>query len=60
MTRYKLFRGIFCDTKGVLFLNRAFLWRNCQIFYMILRVILLQIHFGSAAARIRNDFSGSC
>ncbi len=37
MTRYKLFRGIFFYTKGVLCLNRAFLWRNCQIFYMITR-----------------------
>jgi len=60
MTRYKLFRGMFLDTKGVLFLNKAFLWRNFKILYMIFRVILLQIHFGSAAARIRNDFFGSC
>ncbi len=38
-----------------MFLNIAFLLRNCQIL-SVFQNSFLQIHFGSGAARIRNDF----
>ncbi len=43
MTKYNLFRGIYIYLGNVKF-------------YQFFRVVLLLIHFGSGAARIRNDF----
>ncbi len=52
----KLFRGIFLNKEELIYLNWAFLLRNLPDL-----LVLLQIHFGSGAARIRirNDLSGS-
>jgi hypothetical protein len=44
--------------RNLYFQIEYFCWEIVK-FYQFFRVILLQIHFGSRAARIRNDFSGS-
>jgi hypothetical protein len=53
MTRYKLFSKLLFDKK-IISLNSAFLLRNRQVFQNSFAV--LQTHFGSGAARIRNEF----
>jgi hypothetical protein len=57
MTRYKLLGGNVFDKKEFIFLNWAFLLRNCQILH-VFQSSLLRIHFwyGAARIRIRNDF----
>jgi hypothetical protein len=55
MTRYKLFREIFFDKKDFFKTDNLF-WEIVK-FYQFLREFILQIPFGSEAARIRNDFS---
>jgi hypothetical protein len=58
MTRYKLFREV-CYKRDLYF--RLSIFVEIVTFYLFFRVVLHRIHFGSAAARIRNDYflSGS-
>jgi hypothetical protein len=58
MTRFKLFREFFLlkGLPGTYVFKLGHFCGEMLKFYHFFRVVLLQIHFGSGAARIRNDF----